>query len=115
VICCKQALIDFGVPGKGFDVEVISADHQNKPDVGAGIARQWIDQDGVDAIVDVPTSSVGLAVNQVCREKNKVMLKFWYRNLGPHRQAVQSEHNPLDLRHVHAGQVDRGRDGEAGR
>ena len=74
VICCKQALIDFGVPGKGFNVEVIFADHQNKPDVGAGIARQWIDQDGVDAIVDVPTSSVGLAVNKVCREKNKVML-----------------------------------------
>ena len=74
VICCKQALIDFGVPGKGFNVEVIFADHQNKPDVGAGIARQWFDQDGVDAIVDVPTSSVGLAVNQVCREKNKVML-----------------------------------------
>src|ERR1700690_215631 len=74
VICCKQALIDFGVPGKGFNVQVISADHQNKPDVGAGIARQWIDQDEVDAIVDVPTSSVGLAVNQVCREKNKVML-----------------------------------------
>ncbi len=74
VICCKQALIDFGVPGKGFNVDVIFADHQNKPDVGAGIARQWIDQEGVDAIVDVPTSSVGLAVNQVCREKNKVML-----------------------------------------
>ena len=74
VICCKQALIDFGVPGKGFNVEVIFADHQNKPDVGAGIARQWLDRDGVDAIVDVPTSSVGLAVNEVCREKNKVML-----------------------------------------
>ncbi|HEY7581770.1 MAG TPA: ABC transporter substrate-binding protein, partial [Acetobacteraceae bacterium] len=74
VICAKQALVDFGVPGKGFNVEVLSADHQNKPDVGASIARQWIDQQGVDAIADVPTSSVGLAVNTVCREKNKVML-----------------------------------------
>ncbi len=74
VICAKQALIDFGVPGKGFNVEVISADHQNKPQVGAAIARQWFDQDGVDCIVDVPTSSVGLAVNTVCREKNKVYL-----------------------------------------
>lgn len=74
VVCTKQALIDFGIPAKGFDVEVISADHQNKPDVGASIARQWFDQDGVDAIVDVPTSSVGLAVNEVCREKNKLML-----------------------------------------
>jgi len=74
VICAKQALIDFGIPGKGFNVEVISADHQNKPQVGAAIARQWFDQDGVDCIVDVPTSSVGLAVNTVCREKNKTYL-----------------------------------------
>jgi branched-chain amino acid transport system substrate-binding protein len=74
VVCAKQALIDFGISGKGWNVEVISADHQNKPDVGVSIARQWFDRDGVDAIVDVPTSSVGLAVNTVCREKNKVYL-----------------------------------------
>ena len=57
----------------GFDVELISADHQNKPDVAASIARQWFDQ-GVDAILDVPTSSVALAVGQVAREKDKMML-----------------------------------------
>ncbi|MDR3536038.1 MAG: ABC transporter substrate-binding protein [Acetobacteraceae bacterium] len=74
VACAKQALLDFGVSGKGWNVEVLSADHQNKPDVGVTIARQWFDRDGVDAIVDVPTSSVGLAVNTVCREKNKVYL-----------------------------------------
>lgn len=74
VVCVKQALLDFGIPGKGLNVEVIAADHQNKPDVGASIARQWFDQGDVDAIADVPTSSVGLAVNTVCREKNKVML-----------------------------------------
>ena len=74
VVCARQAPVDFGIAGKGFNVEIIAADHQNKPDVGASIARQWFDQDGVDAIVDVPTSSVGLAVNTVCREKNKVML-----------------------------------------
>jgi len=55
---------------------VVGADHQNKPDVGANLARQWYDQ-GVDMILDVPTSSVGLAVNQVAREKNKV-----YINVG---------------------------------
>jgi branched-chain amino acid transport system substrate-binding protein len=71
-ICTRQAIQDFG--DHGFDVEVLVADHQNKPDIGAGIARQWFDRDGVDAIVDVPTSSVALAVNTVCREKNKVML-----------------------------------------
>ena len=74
VVCTKQALEDFGISGKGWNVEVLSADHQNKPDVGVSIARQWIDRDGVDAIVDVPTSSVALAVNTVCREKNKVYL-----------------------------------------
>jgi branched-chain amino acid transport system substrate-binding protein len=69
--CTRQAVQEFG--NKGFAVEVISADHQNKPDVGANIARQWYDQ-GVDLIIDVPTSSVGLAVNNVAREKNKAYI-----------------------------------------
>jgi branched-chain amino acid transport system substrate-binding protein len=56
-----------------FDVELISADHQNKPDVAATIARQWFDQ-GVDAAIDVPTSSVALAVAQVAKDKDKIML-----------------------------------------
>src|SRR5882757_6651300 len=56
-----------------FDVDLISADHQNKPDVAATIARQWFDQ-GVDATIDVPTSSVALAVAQVAKEKDKIML-----------------------------------------
>ena len=73
VLCVRQAVQEFAVAA-GMDVEVLAADHQNKPDVGAGIARQWFDNDGVDAIVDVPTSSVALAVNTVCRDKNKVML-----------------------------------------
>ncbi|MCO6415734.1 ABC transporter substrate-binding protein, partial [Siccirubricoccus sp. KC 17139] len=60
VECTRQAVQEFG--NKGFTVEVIFADHQNKPDVGANIARQWYDQ-GVDMIIDVPTRSVGLAVN----------------------------------------------------
>ncbi len=73
VLCVRQAVQEFA-DSAGFAIEVLSADHQNKPDIGAGIARQWFDQQGVDAIVDVPTSSVALAVNQVCREKNKVLL-----------------------------------------
>jgi len=64
----KQAVAEFG---GGMQVEVLAADHQNKPDIGVGIARQWIDQDGVALIVDVPTSSVALAVNNVVREKNR--------------------------------------------
>jgi branched-chain amino acid transport system substrate-binding protein len=68
--CVRQAVQDFGSRG-GLTVEIVSADHQNKPDVGSNIARQWFDRDGVDMIVDVPTSSVGLAVAGVAREKNK--------------------------------------------
>ncbi|TCZ66756.1 ABC transporter substrate-binding protein [Roseicella aquatilis] len=67
----QQAVAEFG--SRGFAVEVLVADHQNKPDVGVNIARQWYDQ-GVDVIVDIPTSSVGLAVQNVSREKNKVAL-----------------------------------------
>jgi len=72
VACVRQAVQDAG--SHGFHVEVVTADHQNKPDVGSNIARQWIDRDGVDVIVDVPNSAVALAVNGVVREKNKVYL-----------------------------------------
>jgi branched-chain amino acid transport system substrate-binding protein len=60
-------------PHLSFDVELISADHQNKPDVAATIARQWYNR-GIDAAIDVPTSSVALAVAQVAKEKDKIML-----------------------------------------
>jgi branched-chain amino acid transport system substrate-binding protein len=73
-ICAKQAIDEFRAANPAINVELLVADHQNKPDIGAGIARQWFDQGDVDAVVDVPTSSVALAVNTVCREKNKVML-----------------------------------------
>ncbi|HEY0204011.1 MAG TPA: ABC transporter substrate-binding protein [Acetobacteraceae bacterium] len=72
VACAKLAAEEWG--DQGFKVEIIGADHQNKPDIGAGIARQWLDRDGVDVIMDVPTSSVALAVANVVRERNKVYL-----------------------------------------
>jgi len=74
VAAAKLAVEDFNPAAHGLTVEVVAADHQNKPDVGAGIARQWYDVDHVDVIVDVPTSSVALAISQVTREKNKVFL-----------------------------------------
>jgi len=67
--CARQAVEDFGA--HGFAVELLTGDHQNKPDVGASLARQWFDRDRVDMVTDVPTSSVALAVNAVAREKNK--------------------------------------------
>ena len=74
VVAARMAVEDFGAAEKGMKVEVVSADHQNKPDVGSKIARKWYDTDKVDVIVDVPTSSVALAVNQITREKGKAFL-----------------------------------------
>jgi branched-chain amino acid transport system substrate-binding protein len=74
VVAARMAVEDFGAARKGLKVEILVADHQNKPEVGSSIARQWFDVDKVDLIVDVPTSSVALAVNQVAREKNKMLI-----------------------------------------
>src|SRR5690349_4428799 len=74
VSAAKLAVQDFNPAAHGMKVEVIGVDHQNKPDIGANIARQWYDVDGVDVIVDVPTSSVALAITDIAREKNKVFL-----------------------------------------
>src|SRR5574339_547713 len=74
VVAARLAVEDFGAAKKGMKVEIIGADHQNKPDVGSTIARAWYDTDKVDVIVDVPTSSVALAVNQITREKGKAFL-----------------------------------------
>jgi branched-chain amino acid transport system substrate-binding protein len=74
VVAARLAVEDFGAAKKGMKVEIISADHQNKPDVRFEHRAQWFDTEKVDAIADVPTSSVALAVSQITREKNKVML-----------------------------------------
>jgi branched-chain amino acid transport system substrate-binding protein len=74
VLAAQMAVEDFGAAKKGLKVEIVSADHQNKPDVGSQIARQWYDRDGVDMIIDVPNSGVALAVSQVAREKNKAFI-----------------------------------------
>src|ERR1700710_502267 len=68
----EMAVADYGAKVKGKPVEVISADHQNKPDVGVGIARNWYDNEKVDAIFDVPTSSVALPVSALTRDKNRI-------------------------------------------
>jgi branched-chain amino acid transport system substrate-binding protein len=74
VLAARMAIEDFGGSVNGTPVEVVFADHQNKPDVGSNIARQWYDVEQVDVIVDVPNSAVALAVNEVTREKNKAFL-----------------------------------------
>ena len=99
----------------GFAVEVVNADHQNKPDLGASIARRWFDEDGVDVIVDVPTSSVALAVNSVVREKNKVFLNSGAGTVDLTGVQCSPEHGALDVRRVYAGQEHVRRHGEGGR
>jgi branched-chain amino acid transport system substrate-binding protein len=74
VLAARMAVEDFKAAEKGIKADVVSADHQNKPDIGAGIARKWYDEEGVDVILDVPTSSVALAINQITRDKNKIFL-----------------------------------------
>jgi branched-chain amino acid transport system substrate-binding protein len=70
----RLAVQESGITQRGVNVEVVQADHQNRPDVGSTVVRQWYDRDGVDVVFDVPTSSVALAVNGLTREKNKVFL-----------------------------------------
>lgn len=74
VIAARMAVEDFNPASHNMKVEIVSADHQNKPDVGSAIARRWYDVDGVNAIADVPNSGVALAVSNVSREKNGVFL-----------------------------------------
>ena len=74
VTAAKMAVEDFTAKDKSLKIEVIFADHQNKPDVATQIANKWIDAEGVDVIVDVPNSGVALAVNEVVRTKGKVFI-----------------------------------------
>jgi branched-chain amino acid transport system substrate-binding protein len=73
VVATQLAIEDFAKQSKR-KVEVISGDHQNKPDIGAGIARRWFDVEGVDMIIDLPNSAVALAVSDIAKEKNKVVI-----------------------------------------
>jgi len=74
VIAAKMAAADFMKDHPNVKVEVISGDHQNKPDIGTQLANQWYDVEKVDMIVDVPNSGVALAISQVTRDKNKVFV-----------------------------------------
>jgi branched-chain amino acid transport system substrate-binding protein len=73
-LAAQMAIEDSGLTAKGWKIDLISGDHQNKPDIGTAIARQWFDVDKVDVIVDVPNSGVALAVNNVIKEKNAVYI-----------------------------------------
>lgn len=74
VVAAQMAAEDFNTPLRKLKVEIVAADHQYKPDIGSAIARKWFEVDGVDAIFDVPVSSVALAVSEIAREKNKLLI-----------------------------------------
>lgn len=74
VLAANMAAEDFGGKVLGVPIEIVAADHQNKPDVGSSLARKWFDSEDVDAIADVPTSSVAIAVQNLAREKQKIFL-----------------------------------------
>jgi branched-chain amino acid transport system substrate-binding protein len=74
VAAINMAVEDSGLRAKGWTIDVLSGDHQNKPDVGVNIARQWIDNEKVDAIADTPNSGVALAISNLVKEKNAVLL-----------------------------------------
>ena len=95
-----MAVEDVGGRIAGKPVEVLAADDQNKADIGLQTARAWFDVDGVDMIVDVPNSAVVLAVQQLAKEKNRVLIVSAGRPRGPHRQGLLSDRHPLDLGHL---------------
>jgi branched-chain amino acid transport system substrate-binding protein len=74
VLAARMAVEDYGGKAAGRKVEVVFADHLNKPDVGSVIARKWLDEDGVSLVIDLPNSAVALAVNEIVRQKNKVLI-----------------------------------------
>ena len=112
VAAAKMAIADFTKDNPNVKVELISGDHQNKPDIGSQIANQWFDVDKVDLIIDTPNSGVALAVSQVASREEQDVHRVGRGSLRSHRSEVQCQHDPLDLRYLDAGEWYRHRDRE---
>ena len=109
----RQALQDFGAANKGYDITVIQGDHQNKPDVGAGLARQWFERRRRSA--DRRAQFRRRAGDRGCRRgKEQDLYQFQRRDLAADRREMQRADHPLDLRHLHAVALHRRRDGGRG-
>ena len=90
-------------------VEILSADHQNKADIGASITRSWVDRDGVAAVVDVPNSAVGFAVNQIMKEKDRTFLASSTASSDLTGPQCAPTDGAMDIRHLGPGQRHRPR------
>ena len=99
VIAAQLAVDDYSAK-LGVPVEIVSADHQNKPDIGAAIARKWIETENVDVIMDLPNSAVALAVLAVATEKNKAVIGSGAGSSVHDGPQVLARFRPLDLRHL---------------
>ena len=115
VEAARMAAEDFNGGGKNIKVEIVYADHQNKADVGSAIARKWLDVDGVDAIVDVPNSAVGLTINSLLRDTPDDVSGIIDRKLRPDRQGLLAQHHPVGQRRLGDRQRHRGGDDGARR
>ena len=102
VTAAQMAVEDFGGTVLGKKIEVIVGDHQLKPDVGAGIARRWYDTEQVDLIVDVPVSSVGLAVQAVAKEKQRLLITHSTGTTDFHGKFCTPYAHPVGVRHPRA-------------
>jgi hypothetical protein len=102
-VAAQMAVEDSGLLAKGWKIEVIAADHQNKPDVGTNIGKQWIDVEKVDVFVDLASSGVGRHC-QPCEGKERRQPQLRLGVVRPHRLAMLAKYDPLGLRHLDARQ-----------
>ena len=114
-IAAQMAVEDSGLLAKGWKIDVIAADHQNKPDVGTNIGKQWIDVEKVDVFVDLASSGVGLAIANLREGQERRQPELRLGVVGPHRRAMLAEHHSLGLRHLDARQRHRQGAGEVRR
>ena len=112
VAAAKLAIADFTKNNPNVKVDLVSADHQNKADVGSSIVNKWFDTENVDLVIDVPNSGVALAVSQIASTKNKVFIVSGAAASDLTGSEVQRQHRALDLRHLDARQRHRQGAGE---
>ena len=104
VLAARMAVADFGGQVLGRKVELVTADHQNKPDVAASIARRWFDSEGVEAIADLPHTGVVLGLQEIARAEAEDVDGVGCGERRDHRPVLLALHNALDRRHLRAGQ-----------
>ena len=114
-LAAQMAVEDSGLRPKGWKIDVISADHQNKPDIATNIARQWIDVEKVDIFIDVLNSGVALGGQQPRQGEERRHDQYRRGDVGSHQRAMLAEHHSLGLRHLHARQLHRSGAGEGRR